>query len=922
MQIPTHFLGAIGGDVGNCVLIVGAGLSKDGVRRRDAGIPDWDQLMQLMLARLEETGRRGKAELEQLRGMLGETPPRYLDVAENFLNAHEDDRDGYELFLRHHLMPDDLVESPLHKQILSMGFCGIVSYNFDLVFERQSDKLAPSVYPELMEQIGQLQRRGFFAKIHGCISRPARQLVLTRTSYDEIRLHPNYNALISTVLFAHKVLCVGFSLRDPDFQSIIADLKSQWGDGMPPLFALMRNPGETERAAWLKKGVDILSYDRHDEMREFFAALAKLPTQRDQRRHLGAGARSPKKTGRAQPGLGSKLERVGSIGADIISVLEEWEDEQKIEEMDRVLWRQLEKLPTVSDKEALLFKLGALCNSRQAPHLCRLLIVLKTPQCDELSKKIMDVASHDGNLRALAPHQLHVPLHKWVMGLEEWRPLPGLYGDTYKNFLAWLLDEAWAAHGVDLWATFFAILTRIQSSPSRLGLADLYIAAEHIPGAALAIEKVVNARDFIREDDKDGRWYKQWDQQAVASIQFEKFTKSLAESTMHSVEILTDAFALEAYQYTDLVIRRLLDAFVHSTHLTVHSSSSSYNPAKAREILDAFASLRIPQQQLTVLWAINHWPEHMRGLMSLGEDTESLRTGLFVPLWWRYTSEARIEYLRQHHRGRDPYPHRTGQEFLLEDIMGLTHDLDRDFRDMFNRSLDHYRDPKEPERYEPRPLQELWGDQELKYELVDECPPELVRRIAVQHVEWENSRPASARWAEASEQSHQIFSEPERLQRYVAAERSDYIIDNLLGAYFPERKRIVLYTKMIRHAATELRVDIDALMTVVYTHETVHAFSHIGHDLNGRMWDGFSLPSADGPEARLSTPHEAIAQYYTYKLLERIGDGRLIDVFLILEKNSDPIYRAWRQTELHSLEAMRQVLIWYRSGSAGWPPSF
>jgi hypothetical protein len=97
MVIPDHFLGAIGGDVGSCVLIVGAGLSKDGVRKRGAGIPDWDQLMQLMLAHLEETGRRDKAELEQIRVMLSEEPPRYLDVAENFRNAHADDQDGYEI---------------------------------------------------------------------------------------------------------------------------------------------------------------------------------------------------------------------------------------------------------------------------------------------------------------------------------------------------------------------------------------------------------------------------------------------------------------------------------------------------------------------------------------------------------------------------------------------------------------------------------------------------------------------------------------------------------------------------------------------------------------------------------------------------------------------------------------------------------
>jgi hypothetical protein len=526
----------------------------------------------------------------------------------------------YEIFLRRHLMPDDLVESALHKTILSIGFCGIVSYNFDLVFERQSDKLAPIVYPELMDQIGHLQRRGFFAKIHGCISRPARQLVLTRAGCDEISRHPNYSRLIQTVLFAHKVLCVGFSLRDPAFQSIIADLKDRWGEVMPPLFALMRNPDETERAAWLKKGVDILPYDRHDEITGFFTDLAALSTPPDKRMRPGVVARSKKRAKRARSEFGGRSERVEAASSDIIPVLEEWEDEQKIEEMDGVLSGHLDKLRAIADKEVLLFQLAALCKLNQAPHLCRQLIALDSPRCNELAAKIIQVAAETDNLRILTPHRLHVPLHRWLMTQEEWKFASGFHGKAAKHILTWLLDEAWGAQGM----------------------------VAHIPGAASEIEKIVNSKDFVREDDKERRSYKSWDQQIVENIRFEKFQRLFAGSDGPPAEMLTEAFALEAalpervYRpYTEIVIARLLDAFVHRTHLTLHSSSDSYNPARASEILDAFSGLRISKQQLSVLWAVNHWPERMRGLISLGDDTANLRNGLLVPLWWRYSSETR-----------------------------------------------------------------------------------------------------------------------------------------------------------------------------------------------------------------------------------------------------------------------------------------
>lgn len=959
MKIFDRFLDAIGNDPDNCVLVVGAGLSKKGVRRGGAGIPDWDELMQLMIKDLEGAGRCDKTKTEQLCAMLKEEPPRYLDVAEEFWKAHTHDHGGYERFLRRHLNPPDLIESEIHKLIFKIGFRGLVSYNFDLVFEKLDDhRWTPVVYPDLMEQLDHFQRRGFFAKIHGCISRPASSLVLTRSSYEKLRLHPNYRDLISTVLFAHKVLCVGFSLRDPDFQSILQDLKNRWGPPLPPLYALMRDPGERARSEWLTRGIDILPYEDHDQITDFFQGLAGLPTRGDYR------ARKPLDRGSPRHSRDSKRRHkdqqqpkgMDSEAANIAALLVEWQEAPKIEEMDRILSDHLLTLLTVDSKEGFLFRLGALCDPRQAPHLCRQLIALQTPACDEFVLRILAAAAEDDNLNAIKPHPLNVPVHRWVMcwvtERQDWK-LPsglfykgpikgatqavrmasafagfGLHGKRLMRAWKWLLEEGWGAEGINLWTTFLGILTRVKSNPNRRGLDDLYVIAQHIPGASIEIEKIVFAEEFVREDDLQLRWLKSGDEQIVQSVQFEKFAKSLAAATRSASELLAEAFALEAslpknvYRpYADTVIQRLLNDYVRRTHLTLHSSSDIYDPAKAREILAALAALRIPQQQLTILWAINHWPERMRGLISLGADSESLRNGLFISLWWSYSSEARIEYLRQHHRGHSPYPERTGQEFLLEDIMGLRYDIDKDFRETFDRSLDAYRDPTEPGKYEPRPLQEIWRDRELTYQLLDECPPELVRRVAIRRVDWENSQSGSVRWAEAKDRAQRLFIERQNLHEYVSSERGDYVIDNLLGAYFPARSAIVLYVQMIRYAASELGLDEDALSTVVYMHETAHAFSHLGRDLSGRMWDGFALPLADVPDAQPSKPHEAIAQFYTFKLLEWLDDKRLLKAFSTLEKSSDLVYRAWRQTEHYSRETMRQVLVRYRSGGNEWPPN-
>ncbi len=351
-----------------------------------------------------------------------------------------------------------------------------------------------------------------------------------------------------------------------------------------------------------------------------------------------------------------------------------------------------------------------------------------------------------------------------------------------------------------------------------------------------------------------------------------------------------------------------------------NAADSLYDPEKAAEIEEAFASLKTMKCQRAVLWSFHRWPERHRGMMSLSDDLEVLESGLLKPLWWRFSSETRIDYLGSRKR---PDPHgftfETGQELLLKDLMGLTYDIDSEFRKAFNGSLATFRTADEEERYEPRPLQELWRDRDLTYTISDDVPPELVRRIAVTRADWHNSQPGKVRWEEARQKAENILGDGE-LTHWLSNQRKDFAIDNLLGAYFPSQMQVVLYRRMISRAAKQLRVDEDALSTVVFIHETAHAFSHVGRDHDGLYWEGYALPPADVPDSTPSVTHEAIAQFYSFKLLERLKDDRLMKTFLTLEQSCSDVYRSWRATERHSLEQMRQVLVKCRTTTAKWPP--
>jgi hypothetical protein len=833
---------------------------------------------------------------------------RYLEVAQAFKQQTRPDQ--FVAFLKAELDRPDLCSSTLHEVILKTAFRGIITTNFDMMFEHQSNRLQPLVYPQFLGDIDSFRRAGFFAKIHGCIrttGNPAENLVLTEESYSLLRANPKYKTILHSLFVMHPVLTVGFSLRDPDFNGILADLREALGESTPTVYSLMFRPDEAAREEWRKMGVEIIPYADHDELLPFFRQLLALTEAK-----RGAPQISPTTQE-------SKIDYEG--------LLENWAEAQKIEEVFELVAEQIRVLPNNAQKESFLFELLALMDRQDqiclAPHLTALLN-------EETSRALLSLfkGACKGNkweaktrLASLKPHALHLGVHRWVttswqnIVSQSWRgELEALFG--------WLLDPQWAQHGVDLWDTFLSLFNQIMSAHRRNPLSELYDACEQLEGAQDRIEKTVLAPAFVREDDSQRglqcRWYKSWDEEVVRHVDQGRFQRVLNETKSNAnYRDLVQLGQSEGYWRT--VVKRLLTEYVHRTHLTLHSFSGEFNPAKAHELLDALSSVIDPQSQIEVLWEISHWPEEMRGLISRGEDFQSLREGLFLPLWWRYSSETRIKYLEGGAKRRmmDLMPD-VGQEFLLNNMMGLSYDPDHDFREAFLVSSDAYKSRHREDGYNPNFLMRVWADRELGYDLSKETPPELIRRIATNRSASEDVE-QDIWWEEAQRLADSVLREGQ-LSPYVSSEHNNYVVDNLLGAYFPDRSQIVLYDRMIELAAQDLNVECQALSTIVYMHETVHAFSHLGKDSDGFSWIDFSMPAPRQPELSLSMAHESIAQYYTFKLIEYLKDKRLERAFTVLEEHSQPVYRAWRATEDYTLEQMRQLLITLRRRGTDWPP--
>ena len=119
-----------------------------GVRQDGKGLPDWDVLMRHMIDDLSDSESCDATTLARLEQLLKQG--KHLEVALAFKQQTRPDQ--FAAFIKSELDPPDLVPSKLHQIILKTRFRGIITTNFDMVFESQSDALEPLVYPQFLDE--------------------------------------------------------------------------------------------------------------------------------------------------------------------------------------------------------------------------------------------------------------------------------------------------------------------------------------------------------------------------------------------------------------------------------------------------------------------------------------------------------------------------------------------------------------------------------------------------------------------------------------------------------------------------------------------------------------------------------------------------------------------------------------------------
>ncbi len=692
---------AFQGDPRNCILFVGAGLSVSGVRKDGKGLPTWKQLIQSMIEDLKDSDKCDEISLQKIDEQFKRN--EYLKVAQIFREKTRPDQ--YASFLKEQIDPNDLSQSKIHELILSVNFKGIITTNFDCVFENQSNRLQPLIYPQGFEDVNAFRNHGFFAKIHGCIRHTpnlSENLILSEESFLSLRSNPKYQTLLKSLFVLHPLLTVGFSLTDPDFLGLFEDLKEIYKDSMPTIYSLMLTNDESLREEWRKKGVEIIPYKEHKELVSFFSELSQLANTNETHQES------------------ETTEQDSEI--DYNKYINLWKQSQSKEDLYTITKNQLVKFKSQKEKEAFLFQLLTILSPDESYLLAPNLVELHSPSADRVLGALFNKLTIDEKWYKVEPSKQFLPVHKWL--LNHWYDITkykyGYSTDEFSDCFTWLLNASWNGLGLNLWQTFNNILNEIISRKIQYKLDELYAASEKIKGASQSIEEIVFSDDFVIIEDEFTRerpWNNKYlrTQKNINFIKFKRKVRSKGDFENYS-EHLDEALKANDNEFSDLILKKIIEGYAHRTHLTLHSSSGSYDPIEANQIKDLLASVKTKDDQLRVLWAIDRYPEGNRGNMSMGEDNKNLREGLFYSLWWRYSNETRVEYLNSgHKRKMHSIVWDTGQDFLLNKFLGLSYDIDKDFVNEFNSSLDKHKSKESYERYEPRPLQELWRYRELKY---------------------------------------------------------------------------------------------------------------------------------------------------------------------------------------------------------------
>lgn len=235
--IPQELLADIG--AGECLPIVGAGLSMNAVLPPMCKMPLWNDLGVEVAKRLNQS---------------------FSGNSMADISAYCSECSKFELvkLLRRLLHISTARPGEAHSQFARIPFPQVLTTNFDFLLERAYDGVGKSYLPVVDEDLlpfGCPDGETRIIKMHGDLHHPS-LMVVTEEDYDQFsKQRERMFQEVTYLLGRHSVMFVGYSIDDPDFRQIWNLVKTHFGEFRRPAYALLVGATNQQISTYKRRGV-------------------------------------------------------------------------------------------------------------------------------------------------------------------------------------------------------------------------------------------------------------------------------------------------------------------------------------------------------------------------------------------------------------------------------------------------------------------------------------------------------------------------------------------------------------------------------------------------------------------------------------------------------------------------------------------
>lgn len=239
-----------------CVLILGAGVSKNSENSRNERPKDWKEFLESASKDLSS-----KTEItKQIRS--GD----YLTACE--LIKKELGRDDFNTLVKEEFLTPKFIPADIHKHLYNLDSRIVITPNFDKIYDTYASSTSQgSIIIKKFndEDIVDCVRRPepLIIKIHGSVD-ATDYLIFTRKDYSEARSkYRNFYRIIEALALTHTFIFIGCGTNDPDIRLILEDYSFRYPLNKKHFIIMPKKAIDTKVKEIIKEtmSLNILEYD-------------------------------------------------------------------------------------------------------------------------------------------------------------------------------------------------------------------------------------------------------------------------------------------------------------------------------------------------------------------------------------------------------------------------------------------------------------------------------------------------------------------------------------------------------------------------------------------------------------------------------------------------------------------------------------